>query len=126
MSDISVMYRLSAAGSHCFVSPPAGLPRFSSQPEGVSVRPGGSEVLSCEVSPELAPFTHWEKSDQTVESDGRLVQLPGGALVISNASQADAGVYHCVMEGLGPTKNSEDAQLQVLPGTNRAEKYICS
>ncbi|KAI4874309.1 hypothetical protein NFI96_001224 [Prochilodus magdalenae] len=93
----------------------AGLPRFSSQPEGVSVRPGGSEVLSCEVSAELAPFTHWERSGQAVETDSRLVQLPSGPLVISNASQADAGLYRCVIEGLGPAKSSEDAQLQVLP-----------
>ncbi|XP_017556694.1 neogenin isoform X2 [Pygocentrus nattereri] len=93
----------------------AGLPRFSSQPEGVSVRPGGSEVLSCEVSAELIPFTHWEKSGQAVETDSRVVQLPSGALVISNASQADAGSYRCVIEGLGPAKSSEDAQLQILP-----------
>ncbi|XP_072528376.1 neogenin isoform X8 [Salminus brasiliensis] len=100
----------------------AGLPRFSSQPEGVSVRPGGSEVLSCEVSAELVPFTHWERSGQAVETDSRLVQLPSGALVISNASQADAGLYRCVIDGLGPAKSSEDAQLLLLPDSAAEER----
>ncbi|XP_049330387.1 neogenin isoform X8 [Astyanax mexicanus] len=100
----------------------AGLPRFSSQPEGVSVRPGGSEVLSCEVSAELVPFTHWERSGQPVETDSRLVQLPSGALVVSNASQADAGLYRCVIEGLGPAKSSEDAQLLILPESAAEER----
>uniref|UniRef100_A0A8B9RHD4 Neogenin 1b n=1 Tax=Astyanax mexicanus TaxID=7994 RepID=A0A8B9RHD4_ASTMX len=102
----------------------AGLPRFSSQPEGVSVRPGGSEVLSCEVSAELVPFTHWERSGQPVETDSRLVQLPSGALVVSNASQADAGLYRCVIEGLGPAKSSEDAQLLILPGNDTIQIQI--
>uniref|UniRef100_W5LIV1 Neogenin 1 n=1 Tax=Astyanax mexicanus TaxID=7994 RepID=W5LIV1_ASTMX len=100
----------------------AGLPRFSSQPEGVSVRPGGSEVLSCEVSAELVPFTHWERSGQPVETDSRLVQMPSGALVVSNASQADAGLYRCVIEGLGPAKSSEDAQLLILPESAAEER----
>uniref|UniRef100_A0A8B9KZ80 Neogenin 1b n=1 Tax=Astyanax mexicanus TaxID=7994 RepID=A0A8B9KZ80_ASTMX len=102
----------------------AGLPRFSSQPEGVSVRPGGSEVLSCEVSAELVPFTHWERSGQPVETDSRLVQLPSGALVVSNASQADAGLYRCVIEGLGPAKSSEDERMEVLLGPAALTKAV--
>uniref|UniRef100_A0AAR2J5L9 Neogenin 1 n=1 Tax=Pygocentrus nattereri TaxID=42514 RepID=A0AAR2J5L9_PYGNA len=104
----------------------AGLPRFSSQPEGVSVRPGGSEVLSCEVSAELIPFTHWEKSGQAVETDSRVVQLPSGALVISNASQADAGSYRCVIEGLGPAKSNSAAEdrMEVLLGPTAMTKAV--
>ncbi|XP_053092525.1 neogenin isoform X6 [Pangasianodon hypophthalmus] len=92
-----------------------GLPHFSSQPESVSVHPGGNEVLICEVSADLSPFTHWQRNGQAVETDMRLVTLPHAALVISNASQADAGVYRCIIEGLGPAKTSQDAQLELLP-----------
>ncbi|KAF4081522.1 hypothetical protein AMELA_G00162240 [Ameiurus melas] len=93
----------------------AGLPHFSSQPEAVSVHPRGNELLICEVSPDLAPFTHWQRNGQAVETDTRLIKLPHAALVISNASQADAGVYRCIIEGLGPAKTSQDAQLELLP-----------
>ncbi|KAK3558804.1 hypothetical protein QTP86_028759, partial [Hemibagrus guttatus] len=92
-----------------------GLPYFSSQPESVSVHPGGNEVLICEVSADLAPFTHWQRNGQTVETDMRLIKLPNSALVISNASEADAGAYRCIIEGLGPAKTSQDAQLELLP-----------
>ncbi|XP_017341341.1 neogenin isoform X7 [Ictalurus punctatus] len=93
----------------------AGLPHFSSQPESVSVHPRGNELLICEVSPDLSPFTHWQRNGQAVETDTRLIKLPHAALVISNASQADAGVYRCIIEGLGPAKTSQDAQLELLP-----------
>ncbi|XP_026094287.1 neogenin-like isoform X3 [Carassius auratus] len=91
----------------------AGLPRFLSQPEDVSVRSGGTEMLSCEVTEDLVPFTRWERDGQPVELDSRVIQLPGGALVISNGSQSDAGLYRCTIDGLGPAKTTEEAQLQV-------------
>lgn len=97
----------------------AGLPRFLSQPEGVSVRVGGTEMLNCEVTEELAPFTRWEKSGGAVDLDGRVIQLPGGALVISNASQSDAGLYRCIIDGVGAAKTSEEAELQVSAGRSR-------
>ncbi|XP_076847040.1 neogenin-like, partial [Brachyhypopomus gauderio] len=99
-----------------------GVPRFSGQPEAVSVRTGGNQVLNCEVSPELVPFAHWERAGIAVETDGHLVQLPSGALVISEASSADAGPYRCVIEGLGLAKTSEDIQLNVLPGPGVEER----
>ncbi|GAA6095730.1 neogenin isoform X1 [Tachysurus ichikawai] len=94
-----------------------GLPHFASQPESVSVYPGGNEVLICEVSADLAPFTLWQRNGQFVETGVRLVKLPNSALVISNASQADAGAYRCIIEGLGPAKTSQDAQLELLPAS---------
>ncbi|XP_051548688.1 neogenin-like [Myxocyprinus asiaticus] len=100
----------------------AGLPRFLSQPEGVSVRMGGTEMLNCEVTEELAPFTRWERGDQTVELDSRVLQLPSGALVISNATQTDAGLYRCTIDGLGPAKTSEEAELQVSADSGVEEK----
>lgn len=100
----------------------AGLPRFLSQPEGVSVRSGGTEMLSCEVTEELVPFTHWERDALPVELDSRLIQLPSGALVISNASQADAGLYRCTIDGLGPPKTTEEAELQVSTDSGAEEK----
>lgn len=96
----------------------AGLPHFSSQPESVSVHAGGNEVLICEVSADLAPFTHWQRNGHAVETDIRLIKLPHSALVISNASQADAGVYRCIIEGLGSTTMSQDAQLEIT-GNNK-------
>ncbi|XP_030630781.1 neogenin [Chanos chanos] len=93
----------------------AGLPRFSSQPEAVSVQPGDSEILSCDVNADMAPFTRWERNRQPVELDNRVVQLPTAALVVSNATQADVGQYRCVIENLGPAKASEEAELLLLP-----------
>uniref|UniRef100_A0A8C2KQH5 Neogenin 1 n=1 Tax=Cyprinus carpio TaxID=7962 RepID=A0A8C2KQH5_CYPCA len=100
----------------------AGLPRFLSQPEGVSVRMGGTEMLSCEVTEELVPFTRWERDGRPVELDGRVIQLPSGALVISNASQSDAGLYRCTIDGLGPAKSTEEAELQVSADSGVEEK----
>ncbi|KAI1904386.1 hypothetical protein AGOR_G00005110 [Albula goreensis] len=100
----------------------AGLPRFSSQPEAASVRQGDSVVMACEVNPDLVPFTRWERNREALELGRRIAQLPSGALVISNASEADAGQYRCVVENVGPMKTSEEAELQVLPETEAERK----
>ncbi|NXP68054.1 NEO1 protein, partial [Chloropsis cyanopogon] len=93
----------------------AGLPRFTSQPEPTSVRRGGSAVLGCEVTAELAPLLRWERDRQPLAPDGRVLQLPGGALLISNASEADAGLYRCALDSAGTPKYSDEAELKVLP-----------
>uniref|UniRef100_A0A3P8RUM8 Neogenin 1a n=1 Tax=Amphiprion percula TaxID=161767 RepID=A0A3P8RUM8_AMPPE len=93
----------------------AGMPRFVSQPSAASVRLGDSQVMACEVNSDLVPFTRWEKDRQPLELSSRLVQLPSGALVISNASEADAGSYRCLVENVGSSKSSDEAQLQTLP-----------
>uniref|UniRef100_A0A803V6L6 Neogenin 1 n=1 Tax=Ficedula albicollis TaxID=59894 RepID=A0A803V6L6_FICAL len=95
----------------------AGLPRFLSQPEPAAVRRGGSAVLGCEVAPELAPLLRWERDRQPLAPEPRLLQLPGGALLLSNASHADAGLYRCALDAGGAPKYSEEAELKVLPGT---------
>lgn len=93
-----------------------GIPRFTSQPSPASVHLGDSQVMACEVSSELVPFTRWEKDRQPLELSSRLTQLPGGALVISNASEVDAGLYRCLVENVGSSKSSDEAQLQTIPG----------
>uniref|UniRef100_A0A3B4T3W0 Neogenin n=1 Tax=Seriola dumerili TaxID=41447 RepID=A0A3B4T3W0_SERDU len=93
----------------------AGMPRFASQPAPTTVRLGDSQVVACEVNSDLVPFTRWEKDRQPLEPSARLVQLPSGALVISNASEADAGLYRCMVENVGSSKSSDEAQLQILP-----------
>lgn len=94
----------------------SGMPRFASQPLPATVRLGDSQVMACEVNSDLVPFTRWEKDRQPLELSARLVQLPGGALVISNATEADAGLYRCLVENVGSSKSSDEAQLQTLPG----------
>uniref|UniRef100_A0AAR2IGR9 Neogenin 1b n=1 Tax=Pygocentrus nattereri TaxID=42514 RepID=A0AAR2IGR9_PYGNA len=94
----------------------AGTPRFSGQPEAASVRLGDSQVLSCEVNPDLVAFIRWERDKEPVLLDQRVFTLPSGALVISNATESDAGLYRCVLENVGPTKTSEEAVLQIQPG----------
>ncbi|KTF97695.1 hypothetical protein cypCar_00048720, partial [Cyprinus carpio] len=79
-------------------------------------------MLSCEVTEELAPFTRWERDGRPVELDGRVIQLPSGALVISNGSQSDAGLYRCSIDGLGPAKTTDEAQLQVSADSGVEEK----
>ncbi|XP_029353422.1 neogenin 1a isoform X3 [Echeneis naucrates] len=100
----------------------AGMPRFPSQPAPATVRLGDSQVMACEVNSDLVPFTRWEKDRQPLELSNRLVQLPSGALVISNTSEADAGFYRCLVENVGSSKSSDEAQLQILPETGAERK----
>ncbi|XP_029962518.1 neogenin 1a isoform X2 [Salarias fasciatus] len=100
----------------------AGMPRFASQPSPATVRLGDSQVMACEVNADLVPFARWEKDRQPLEPSGRLLQLPSGALVISNASEADAGLYRCLVENVGSSKASDEAQLQTTPETGEDRK----
>jgi len=114
----------------------AGMPRFASQPTPTTVHLGNNQVMACEVNSDLIPFTRWEKDRLPLEMSSRLVQLPSGALVISNASEADAGLYRCMVENVGSSKSSDEAQLQVVPGNltwysfemlscDNGEKWVC-
>ncbi|XP_026175885.1 neogenin 1a isoform X7 [Mastacembelus armatus] len=100
----------------------AGMPRFASQPAPATVRVGENHVMACEVNSDLVAFTRWEKDRQPLELSSSLVQLPSGALVISNASEADAGLYRCLVENVGSSKSSDEAQLQIVPETGEERK----
>ncbi|KAM9861346.1 neogenin 1a [Aulostomus maculatus] len=100
----------------------AGMPRFVTQPAPATVPVGDSQVMACEVNSDLVPFTHWEKDRQPLELSTRLLQLPSGALVISNATETDAGLYRCLVENVGSSKTSDEAQLQILPETGEERK----
>uniref|UniRef100_A0A8K9WWR5 Neogenin n=1 Tax=Oncorhynchus mykiss TaxID=8022 RepID=A0A8K9WWR5_ONCMY len=102
----------------------AGMPRFSSQPAAASIRLGDSQVLACDVNPDLVPLARWEREREPLELSSRLVQLPNGALVVSNASEADAGLYRCMVENAGPAKTSEEAQLTILPEERELEFLV--
>lgn len=80
------------------------------------MRLGDNQVLGCEVNTDLVSFIRWEHDKEPVPLDQRVYTLPSGALVISNATGVDAGLYRCVLENAGPTKNSDEAELQILPG----------
>lgn len=100
----------------------AGMPRFASQPTPATVHLRDSQVMACEVNSDLVSFTRWEKDRQPLEMSTRLVQLPSGALAISNASEADAGLYRCLVENVGSSKSSDEAQLQIVPETGEERK----
>uniref|UniRef100_H3CW15 Neogenin 1b n=1 Tax=Tetraodon nigroviridis TaxID=99883 RepID=H3CW15_TETNG len=100
----------------------AGTPRFTSQPTAATVHQGSSHVMPCEVNADLAPFARWEKDRQPLELGARLIQLPSGALVISNASEGDAGLYRCLLENVGSSKSSDEAQLHVVPEPGQERK----
>lgn len=100
----------------CLCLPFEGMPRFASQPAPATVRQGDSQVMACEVNSDLVLFTRWEKDRQPLELNSRLVQLPSAALVISNATESDSGLYRCLVENVGSSKSSEEAQLQILSG----------
>uniref|UniRef100_A0A8C3GBR0 Neogenin 1a n=1 Tax=Cyclopterus lumpus TaxID=8103 RepID=A0A8C3GBR0_CYCLU len=102
----------------------AGMPRFTSQPSPAAVHLGNNQVMACEVNSDLVPFTRWEKDRLPLEPSARLVQLPSGALVITNATEADAGLYRCLVENVGSSKASDEAQLQVLPGKDRKPELL--
>jgi len=93
------------------------MPRFASQPSPAAVRLGDNQAMACEVNSDLVPFARWEKDRLPLEPSARLVRLPSGALVIANATEADAGLYRCLVENAGSSKASDEAQLQVLPGS---------
>ncbi|XP_053368776.1 neogenin 1a isoform X3 [Clarias gariepinus] len=95
----------------------AGMLRFSGQPEAASVRLGESHMFSCEVNADLVSFIRWERDKEPVPLDRRVYTLPSGALVISNATEVDAGLYRCVLENSGSTKSSDEAELRVVPET---------
>ncbi|KAM7424528.1 hypothetical protein PAMA_000733 [Pampus argenteus] len=98
------------------------MPRFVSQPAPSTVHLGNSQVMACEVNSDLVPFTRWEKDRQPLEMSNRLVLLPSGALVVSNATEADAGLYRCLVENVGSSKSSDEAQLQIQPETGEERK----
>uniref|UniRef100_A0A674G7H5 Neogenin 1 n=1 Tax=Taeniopygia guttata TaxID=59729 RepID=A0A674G7H5_TAEGU len=92
--------------------------QVQSQPEPTSVYRGGSAVLGCEVTAELAPLLRWERERQALPPEPRLLQLPGGALLLTNASDTDAGLYRCALDTGGAPKYSDEAELKILPGTH--------
>ncbi|XP_053933992.1 neogenin isoform X9 [Cuculus canorus] len=102
----------------------AGLPRFTSQPEPSSVSKGNSAVLNCEVNVDLAPFVRWEQDRQPVFLDDRVFKLPSGALIISNATDEDRGLYRCVIESGGTPKYSDEAELKILPDPEEAQSLM--
>ncbi|XP_013374457.1 PREDICTED: neogenin isoform X5 [Chinchilla lanigera] len=102
----------------------AGLPRFTSQPEPSSVYAGNSAVLNCEVNADLVPFVRWEQNRQPLLLDDRVIRLPSGTLVISNATEGDGGLYRCVVESGGPPKYSDEAELKVLPDLEETPNLV--
>ncbi|XP_075064422.1 neogenin isoform X6 [Mixophyes fleayi] len=102
----------------------AGLPRFASQPEASSVFIGDSVVLSCDVSPELVPFVHWEQDRSLRELDDRVTVLSNGSLVISNANESDAGLYRCGVGSGVALKYSEEAEIKILPETGEDRSLV--
>ncbi|XP_077420108.1 neogenin 1a isoform X3 [Vanacampus margaritifer] len=119
VATIESLGSISSRTAHLFV---AGTPRFASQPAATYVHQGDSQVMACEVNSDLVPFTRWEKDRQPLELNVRLVQLPSGALVISNATENDSGLYRCLVENVGSSKSSEEAQLQILPESGDERK----
>lgn len=79
---------------------------------------GNSAILNCEVNADLVPFVRWEQNRQPLLLDDRVIKLPSGTLVISNATEGDGALYRCVVESGGPPKYSDEAELKVLPGIN--------
>lgn len=67
---------------------------------------------------DLVPFVRWEQNRQPLVLDDRVIKLPSGALVISNATEGDGALYRCAVESGGPPKYSDEAELKVLPGIN--------
>ncbi|XP_038640292.1 neogenin-like isoform X3 [Scyliorhinus canicula] len=103
-----------------------GLPRFSGQPQAVSVHQGDTALLGCEVNGDLVPFVSWEHSQQLVVLEGRFLKLPNGHLEIGNVSDSDAGSYCCSVETAGLSKTSEETELTVLPeiGAERKMTFL--
>ncbi|KAI1889408.1 hypothetical protein AGOR_G00162570 [Albula goreensis] len=108
---------LGAIGSRYAQLVVTGPPRLSGQVGPVSVQQGQSEVMACGVDPELAALVHWEHQGERVQLSRRLVQLDSAALLVSNASVADAGHYRCTVNINGLSKTSDEVLLQVLPET---------
>lgn len=72
----------------------------------------------------MVPFVRWEQNRQPLLLDDRIVKLPSGTLVISNATEGDEGLYRCIVESGGPPKFSDEAELKVLQGINSLSRLM--
>lgn len=89
------------------------------------MRHGDNHLFLCDINQDLVAFSRWELNRQPLMLDQRLFQLPSGALVVSNASDADTGLYRCVVETGGVVKSSEEAELKVIPGKAHCFFLVC-
>uniref|UniRef100_A0A674HJM7 Neogenin n=1 Tax=Taeniopygia guttata TaxID=59729 RepID=A0A674HJM7_TAEGU len=78
----------------------------------------------CEVTAELAPLLRWERERQALPPEPRLLQLPGGALLLTNASDTDAGLYRCALDTGGAPKYSDEAELKILPAAEEPQRLV--
>nr|XP_046195869.1 neogenin-like [Oncorhynchus gorbuscha] len=99
------------------------MPRFSSQPAAASIRLGDSQVLACDVNPDLVPLARWEREREPLELSSRLVQLPNGALVVSNARRPTLGSTAAWWRTLGPPRPVKRPSSQYCQKPERRENW---
>ncbi|MFT7796934.1 netrin receptor DCC-like [Arapaima gigas] len=78
---------------------------------------GDIALLRCEVIGEPAPVIRWQKDrrDVPLDTTGRTVALPSGALQFSTVQPSDAAAYRCLAENPAEAHTSTDTVLRVLP-----------
>ncbi|GFN88309.1 hemicentin-1 [Plakobranchus ocellatus] len=94
-------------------------PPIINQPGNVSVLPGDTAVLTCEIYSTVIHNVTWRKDDDqywTPFLDSRARALENGSLIIRDVNPRDEGSYSCIAsnEG-GKTSESLFLKLQVAP-----------
>ncbi|XP_057184879.1 netrin receptor DCC-like, partial [Triplophysa rosa] len=91
--------------------------------ESVSSHMGDTALLRCEVTGEPMPVVRWQKNREdlpvTFDPESRVVVLPSGSLQVSRVQPPDSATYRCLAENPGSSRTGTDADLRVLPASNK-------
>ncbi|XP_036073603.1 immunoglobulin superfamily DCC subclass member 4 isoform X3 [Rousettus aegyptiacus] len=106
---------LGVVASQAAVVKLATLTGFSLHPESQTVEENGTARFECHIEGLPAPIITWEKDQETVPEEPRIITLPNGVLQILDVQESDAGSYRCVATNSARRRFSKEAVLSVAP-----------
>ncbi|XP_039721213.1 immunoglobulin superfamily DCC subclass member 4 [Pteropus medius] len=104
---------LGVVASQAAVVKLATLTGFSLHPESQTVEENGTARFECHIEGRPAPIITWEKDQETVPEEPRIITLPNGVLQILDVQESDAGSYRCVATNSARQRFSKEALLSV-------------
>jgi hypothetical protein len=103
----------SVTSSNATLTLPPGPPSITTQPQGRTVQPGSSLVLSVNAIGTLPLGYQWFKDDAPLADNGLLTGTQTSDLSISNAATSDSGQYWVVVTNSLGVTNSHTATVTV-------------
>ena len=73
----------------------------------VSVEPGRTAVLTCNISSNVEYTVRWVKKGSRYLGSRRYVELRNGSLMIQQARRSDEGSFECIVTNVGGTTRGE-------------------